>query len=486
MNNTSYPSQPTPSQPGSQQTAAPPLPISVWGATDKGRQREGNEDSVYPHSGSDTFPFKPGPDSIAQKGHLLVVADGVGGAKGGAEASRWAIRVAVERYYDQAGPDLGTDLRTAIEMANSSLYQYLQSTGATQSGSTMVAGVVHENTLQVANVGDSRAYLIRNGQITQLTRDHTLTQQKLDRGIIQPEQAALDPDSSVLVRSMGAGPTVQADLFQPLPLLAGDVALLCSDGVTDMLSDEEIVRLVNGGSPKRMAQRLIVAANKQGGVDNISVAIAQAGGKQPKPAGGGFLQSVARMKNQQKLIVGGMIALAIMLFCGMGGWAAWAILGPDKTPPPTIIPAETPDATTTAPVVAPDTPQPTDTVAAGQPTSTPRPTFTPTSTPLPDADGDGVPDSRDECRNEPGRPEHGGCPDRDGDGIRDLDDECKDAPGPAEYDGCPDTDGDGIPDNLDKCPDISGANDGCPFPPSDDDGGGGDGGGGGGDGDRDR
>jgi len=475
MPNTNYSSQPAPQQSGSQQIPALVLPLTVWGATDKGRQREGNEDAIYPHSGKEGF--KPGPDKLAHKGQLLVVADGVGGAKGGSEASQWAIRVAVERYHDLTGSNLGDDLKTAVEMANASLYQYLQSTGALESGSTMVAGVIHQNTLQVASVGDSRAYLIRGGKITQLTRDHTLTQQKIDRGLIQPEQAAMDPDSSVLTRSMGAGPTVQADLFQPLPLLAGDVVLLCSDGVTDMLSDEEIVRLVNGNSPKRMAQQLIAAANKNGGFDNISVVIAQVGGKQPKPAGGGLLASIGRMKHQQKLVLGGMIALVIMFFCGLGGWVMWAILSPEKTPTPAFVPTGTPAAATTAPVVAPNTPRPTGTVAADQPTSTPRPTNTPSPTPLPDADGDGIPDSRDECRNEPGLPEHGGCPDRDGDGTRDRDDECAAAPGPPEYDGCPDTDGDGIPDDLDKCPDISGANDGCPFP--DDGGGGGDDGGGG-------
>ncbi len=468
MNNTNYPPQPTP---------APSLPISIWGATDKGRQREGNEDSVYPHSDSDTFPFQPGPDSIAQKGHLLVVADGVGGAKGGAEASRWAIRVAVERYYDQAGPDLGSDLQTAIEMANSSLYQYLQSTGVTQAGSTMVAAVIYGNTLQVANVGDSRAYLIREGQITRLTRDHTLTQQKIDRGIIQPEQAAMDPDSSVLTRSMGAGPTVQADLFQPVPLVAGDVVLLCSDGLTDMVEEAEIARLASGGSPKRMTQRLIAAANKQGGVDNISVVIAQAGGK--PAAGGGLLADIPKMAQQQKIILGGMAGLVALILCLLATWAAWGAITSRETPTPAAPTAGAPSATTTAPVAPSATPQPTDTVPPGQATSTPAPTFTPSPTPRPDRDGDGIPDANDECPDDFGLYDLGGCPDRDGDGIPDLDDACPDAPGPPEY-GCPDSDGDGSPDNLDKCPAIQGVpeNDGCPYPSDDEggDGGGGDGG----------
>ena len=213
-------------QPGSQPLPVPPaanVPLAVWGASDKGRQREGNEDAVYPHSGSDTFPFEPSPQHLIQKGQLLIVADGVGGAKAGHEASHWAIRVAVERYYDQAGPDLGANLRAAIEIANNSLYQYLQSTGTREAGCTMTAAVVHGNTLHVANVGDSRVYLVRNGQINQLTRDHTLTQRKIDQGLIRPEQAKMDPDSNVLTRSMGAGPMVRVDLFPPLQLVEGDL-----------------------------------------------------------------------------------------------------------------------------------------------------------------------------------------------------------------------------------------------------------------------
>jgi protein phosphatase len=151
----------------------------VWGATDKGREREGNEDAVYPHSGAGTFAWQPGPERLAQRGQLLIVADGVGGARAGREASHWAVRVAVERYYDLLGVGPGDDLRIAIEAANVSLYRYLQEVGAPEAGSTMAAAVIHGDMLYVVNVGDSRAYLVRDGQITQLTRDHTLTQRKI-------------------------------------------------------------------------------------------------------------------------------------------------------------------------------------------------------------------------------------------------------------------------------------------------------------------
>jgi len=375
-----HPSQQAQPQP------APVLPLEVWGATDKGRVREGNEDSVYPHSGSKTFPFAPGPERLGQRGQLLIVADGVGGARAGSEASGWAIRIATERYYDMPGLDLGADLRAAIEVANNSLHQYLQSTGAREAGSTMAAAVIHGDILYVANVGDSRVYLLRDGQITQLTRDHTLTQRKLDQGLIKPEQVELDPDRSVLTRSMGAGQTVQVDLFPPQQISPGDVVLLCSDGLTDMLGDVDIARLLKGNAPKRASPRLIAAANKRGGFDNISVVVARVGGEKKPPAGGGLpgklLNDFRKMSRQQKTVLFLLAALVMAVLCALVvlGWSMWS-----QDPTPTTTPTA---AVETAPPATPlpgdvSTPaQPTATVApSGKPTSTPKPTNTPTPNP---------------------------------------------------------------------------------------------------------
>jgi serine/threonine protein phosphatase PrpC len=446
-------------QPGPRSTS---MSLTVWGATDKGRQREGNEDTIFPHSESNTFSFEPSPRHLAQKGQLLVVADGVGGATGGREASHWAVRVAVERYYDMAGPDLGADLRAAIEAANSSLYQYNLSAGTGEAGCTTVAAVIHGNTLYVANVGDSRAYLLRNGRISQLTRDHTLAQQKVDAGIIPPEQADTDPGSHVLTRSMGAAQTVQVDLFPPLRLAPGDIVLLCSDGLTDMLEDTEIAHLMGNSLPKRATQRLIAAANRNGGIDNISAVIAQVGGESPS-AGGGLLGSVRRMSRRQKwILLGGavLLAAAMCIMANLGWWMYGGKVTP--TPSPTIATASPPTMTPTERATA--TTQPTTTSPPKPATSTPAPTSTPTNTPIPDADLDSIPDQDDECPNEPGPPEFNGCPDLDGDGIPDINDECPNQAGLPEFSGCPDRDGDGIPDHQDACPDEVGSaeNGGCP------------------------
>jgi len=373
----------------SDQRSRPPLPLQVWGATDKGLQREGNEDSIYPESGAEFF--TPSPEMVARKGHLMVVADGMGGTRAGSEASRWAIRIAVERYYDMPERDVGTNLRTAVEVANNSLYQYLQSTSASEGGCTMTAAVIHRNLLYLTNVGDSRAYLIRAGKIRQLTHDHSLTQQKVDQGMITPEQAATDTSRHVITRSMGRKPEVRVDLFPPVPLNDGDVVLVCSDGLTDMLSDDEIMGLAVGTQPKRAVRRLIESANKQGGIDNISVVVCQIGGHgAAKPVaarsgsrertGGVWSSPAVRVVLLAALGVAVYYALTTLGWLGSNGSSANVTALPTATVMPTSAVA-TPTATAVmaTPTLTPS-PQP-EVGSSSRPTSTPFPSPTPTATP---------------------------------------------------------------------------------------------------------
>ncbi|MBN2393582.1 MAG: serine/threonine-protein phosphatase [Anaerolineae bacterium] len=377
--------------------------IEVWGASDVGRTREGNEDSIFPDStGQGGFVYNLRPDTVARKGQLLIVADGVGGAQGGRTASQWAIQRAVERYYDLPGGDLGTDLHTAVSFANSSLVDYLQHQHLPDAGCTMTAAVIHGMNLYVANVGDSRTYLIRGGRAYQITKDHTLTQQKIDRGQLRHEDAALDPDKSVLTRSMGATTSVQVDLFRQ-PLQPGDRVLLCSDGLHDMLSAGEIGRDATNGPPKRATTRLIAEANKRGGFDNISVVLAQVGGS--APVGGGWstklLQAWHSLTKQQRSV---LLALAVVLgiiVISLLAWVGWSMASNkgktgDGALTPTVVQATVSPAgeestplssptpgvvgATTAPTMTPTqetSAATTDPTATLEPTKTPTPAHTP-------------------------------------------------------------------------------------------------------------
>jgi len=365
------------------QSMQPSLPVQVWGATDKGRRREGNEDAVYPESGAEFF--HPSEEHLAAKGRLLVVADGMGGAQAGGEASRWAIRVAVERYYDAPASGVGANLKSAIEVANNSLYQYLRSTNVQEAGCTMTAVVIHNAALYVANVGDSRTYLLRSGQSTQLTRDHTVTQAKIDQGLIKPESAGLDPERNIVTRSLGTRPEVRADLFSPIPLALGDVVLLCSDGLTDMLSDAEILRLATGAAPARAAHRLIAAANERGGFDNISVVLAYIGGKSGAAKHKTGAQEARRGLSGKRLAVLGVLLVVLLLVIGGLGRIVVNNL-PSPTPsvtPGHTAPAPTIGTTATLRATSTDAPQTSTPVPVGVATSTPLPTLTPTLTPRP-------------------------------------------------------------------------------------------------------
>ncbi len=386
----SYSPQPMPQQPHPQESSATAgaLPLTIWGATDVGREREGNEDAIFPQSDGGGFEYRLKDETLKTKGQLLIVADGVGGAQAGRASSRWTIERAVERYYELPPGNPAAALQEAVTYANASLYQYLEQTNVRDAGCTITAAVIHENQLYVANVGDSRAYLIRNNEIHLLTRDHTLTQQKLDQGVITAEQAATDPDKSVLTRSMGAAPTVQVDVFQAVPLQSGDLVLLCSDGLYDMLTDQAIAGLALSAPPQKAVPKLIERANKNGGFDNISVILVQAGAR---PGGAGIGEMLAGFSPKQRGVLTGMAIAVAILVIGLGGLLGWAAFNgdsPDSEGTP-VAPVTTPaPAETNSNVASPETTperqvDATSTTLPGQSTSTPRPTSTPTPTNMP-------------------------------------------------------------------------------------------------------
>lgn len=321
------------------------LGLDVWGATDVGRERAVNEDAIYPDPMGGKRFYIPSADLLARKGQLLLVADGIGGEQVGSAASQWAIRLVAERYYVLPGQDLTGDLREAIEQTNGALHRYLQETGATQAGSTMVAAVVHEGQLYLANVGDSRAYLLRDGVLYQQSRDHTLAQQKAERGAIAQAEVANDPDASVLTRALGAAASVLVDVFRPVPLAPGDVAVLCSDGLYDMVPDAEIVRAVSGSAPRRAVEHLVETANVQGGYDNISVVLARVGGAAaPATVTSGYSsalrEDLAQLEpSRRRALLIALLIIAFVIFVAML-IIGWGLYSPaSETAPAAAIPS---------------------------------------------------------------------------------------------------------------------------------------------------
>lgn len=239
--------------------------LDVGIATDTGRSRSRNEDSVTAYQS----------DQHARAGgRLYIIADGAGGEHYGEVASGHATRRIGELYYQavaQAAPDAA--LRRAIEKTSGEIYQMARERDAAgHMGTTLVAALILDSRMVIAWVGDSRAYLISNTTATQLTADHTKVRLLVERGALTPEEAKTHPERHILLRSLGGQPQVQADMIAVDSLRAGDVIVLCSDGLTRYLEMDEIAARVAGQTNvQKTAQSLVQTANKRGGKDNISV-----------------------------------------------------------------------------------------------------------------------------------------------------------------------------------------------------------------------
>lgn len=244
--------------------------------TDVGRKRQVNEDSFC----------------LAPELGLYVVADGMGGHAAGEVASRLAveaIREWVAKYL--AGEDVAiagppatnrssgaTFLLSSIRLANRAIFNAAQSRrDYTGMGTTVVAALTQGGMVALAHVGDSRIYRIRQGRIVQVSRDHSFVQQQVDRGIISTEDAQISQYRHMITRALGLREAVEADLAEE-PAEAGDVLLLCSDGLSDLLEDEEILDIVRErvADLDRACQALVDRANYKGGDDNITALLIHA------------------------------------------------------------------------------------------------------------------------------------------------------------------------------------------------------------------
>lgn len=240
--------------------------FQVWSdkQTHPGRKRSNNEDYVTSFEPKDE-------EDLRQSGRLYIVADGVGGASKGEKASKYAAEKVLFEYYRM--PDMSPEerLRILMRQAGNEIHEFAESSSVfMRMATTMVAAVVIGNQLTVAHVGDSRAYLIRDGETIQLTIDHSWVAEMIRDGIMTEEEARISKKKNRITRSLGGETDVRVDINH-YQLQVGDKILLCSDGFSQYARRDDIAQMVAEGEPDEITQRLIKFANTKGGSDNISV-----------------------------------------------------------------------------------------------------------------------------------------------------------------------------------------------------------------------
>lgn len=237
--------------------------MEVYGMTDVGNVREQNQDFFL------TLPL---PNAMA-----AVLCDGMGGAKSGNVASKMAAEVFLAEirrsFRDSMEPEMvNFMLKTAVGLANTAVYENSKlSDDMYGMGTTLVGMLLYDKTIYIVNVGDSRAYLINRQEIRQITVDHSLVELMVQRGELTREEAKTFPARNVITRAVGTERYVRADLFSQ-PLFAGDNILLCSDGLSTLLADQELLfEVVHGADKKDCCRRLVEIAKTRGAPDNVTV-----------------------------------------------------------------------------------------------------------------------------------------------------------------------------------------------------------------------
>ena len=237
--------------------------MEAYALTDIGQVRAMNQDYIY-----------SSPERVGSLPNLFLVADGMGGHQAGDYASRFAVENLVIYLNREGKGSPVMQLKTGIGIGTGLLYEEsLLREELKGMGCTLVAGVVEDNLLYVANVGDSRLYLIHNNTIRQITKDHSYVEEMVAMGQMRRGSADYNSRKNIITRAMGIGRDVEPDFFE-VDLEEGDHILLCSDGLSNMVDDESMCRIITGeGSLKEKASRLIQEANRQGGIDNIAVVL---------------------------------------------------------------------------------------------------------------------------------------------------------------------------------------------------------------------
>jgi PPM family protein phosphatase len=259
--------------------------LRVYGQTDVGRVRKVNEDSfvVADLSGGNLLPEKqPARFEVRERGVLLAVSDGMGGEKAGEVASAVVIESLRRSLAGQSTPPANDALfERAVVQANRDVWDAAHQPGREKMGATLTAVFVHAGIAYIAEVGDSRAYLVRGGEITQVTHDQSYVQLLLDAGVIKPEEADKSPFRSVILQAMGQKPDVSVALGK-LELRQRDCFVLCSDGLSNKVEPEELkTAILTSPNLPAACNKLVALANERGGEDNITLIVAGVGGDLP-------------------------------------------------------------------------------------------------------------------------------------------------------------------------------------------------------------
>ena len=239
------------------------MQLSVAAGTDVGRIRAGNEDNLYA-------------DADQERG-LFIVADGMGGHAAGEVASEMAVQIVARDFAgvrDLTGPDPLLQMAAALKAANRAIYERTIVEADKQGmGTTASCLAMGQGRWIIGHIGDSRIYLFRDGTLRQVTKDHSYVQEQVDAGFLTPEQARYHPYSNVITRCVGANAEVEADVLHG-ELQNGDVFVLASDGLTGMVEDPQLKKILETRqTPGRMVDALITEANRRGGLDNITAVV---------------------------------------------------------------------------------------------------------------------------------------------------------------------------------------------------------------------
>lgn len=252
--------------------------MTAYGISDRGCRRPTNQDA-YALSVKDE-----------EKVAILAVCDGMGGANAGNVASRFALDTFMERVQEKVSPDMSREameraLRDASDAANETVFRLsTRQPEFAGMGTTLVAGIVVQDKTMLINIGDSRAYEIDAKNIIQLTEDHSYVNEMIRQGKLHAEAARSHPNRNLITRAVGVDPTVEGDIYE-VDLREGETMLLCSDGLSSMVEDEQIAEIVRRAADlETAANALVEAAKLRGGADNITVILFSRDSQENEPA----------------------------------------------------------------------------------------------------------------------------------------------------------------------------------------------------------